>query len=132
MNEDDIRSLLLRAGPADQQPPVGVDLAELISRGRRRRTIRGYVVMAGSAVGTVAVAVLIVAVAVGHSGGVQPVVPANAPKAPVPTTTHAPPSSTADATPTTTGSHPTSTSHTATTSNSPASATSSSVGTTTP
>jgi hypothetical protein len=125
MNEDEIRSLLLRAGPPEQPPP-GIDLGELIVRGRRRRKARGYLVMAGSA----AVAVLIVAIAVGHLVGVQPVVPANAPTSPVFATTPAAPASTADSEPTTT--HSTTTANTATTSNTSTSAASSSAETTTP
>jgi hypothetical protein len=81
MNEDEIRSLLQYAAPAER-PSTPADLAELLSRGRRKRKVRGYLVVAGSAAGTATAAVLIVAFAVGRSAGGQHVVPANQPAGP--------------------------------------------------
>jgi len=81
MNEDEIRSLLLHAAPREQ-PSTAADLAELLGRGRHKRKIRGYLVIAGSAVSTAAVAVLIVALAVGRSAGGAQLVPADQPAAP--------------------------------------------------
>ncbi|MCU1682836.1 MAG: hypothetical protein JWQ81_3575 [Amycolatopsis sp.] len=108
MNEDEIRSLLLHAAPREQ-PSTAADLAELLGRGRHKRKIRGYLVIAGSAVSTAAVAVLIVALAVGRSAGGAQLVPADQPAAPPMT------SSTTDVlTPS-----PTTTSRTGTTPNTP-------------
>jgi hypothetical protein len=78
MTEDEIRALILLACPVEQ-PSTGTELAELLGRGRRKRKVRGYLVMASSAAGTAAVAVLIVALTLGRSAGGAPVIPANQP-----------------------------------------------------
>jgi hypothetical protein len=60
MNDDDARAIIRLAGPVGAPSP-GIDPARLLAVGRRQRRRRNIGVVAGSALATAAVVVLVVA-----------------------------------------------------------------------
>jgi hypothetical protein len=74
-DEDDVRRLLGRAG-ADEGPPLRIDAATVLRQGRRIRTRRRGLVVAGSSLAAVA-AMLVAALLLGHPASEPRIQPAN-------------------------------------------------------